>query len=107
MNNARKPYRGRLQAVVLDWAGTTVDYGSLAPVRVLQKIFADRGIAVTEVEVHPVFHDETATIAHPNYTVRIHRVLQSSLTLSIISNRMTVGRLLSNQPFRTYRRDEK
>ena len=48
MNSAHKPYRGRLQAVILDWAGTTVDHGSLAPIRVLQKIFADRGIEVTE-----------------------------------------------------------
>jgi phosphonoacetaldehyde hydrolase len=50
MNNARRPYRGRLQAVILDWAGTTVDHGSLAPIRVLQKIFAERGIEITEEE---------------------------------------------------------
>jgi len=50
MNNRRKPYRGRLQAAILDWAGTTVDHGSLAPVRVLEKIFADRGIEITEEE---------------------------------------------------------
>ena len=48
--NARQPYTGRLQAVVLDWAGTTVDYGSVAPIRVLQQVFADRGIRVTEEE---------------------------------------------------------
>jgi phosphonoacetaldehyde hydrolase len=51
MNNGRKPYRGRLQAVILDWAGTTVDHGSLAPVRVLEKIVADRGIEISEEEV--------------------------------------------------------
>jgi phosphonoacetaldehyde hydrolase len=50
MNNTHRPYRGRLQAVILDWAGTTVDHGSLAPIRVLQKIFADRGIEITEAE---------------------------------------------------------
>jgi phosphonoacetaldehyde hydrolase len=50
MNNRRKPYRGRLQAVILDWAGTTVDHGSLAPVRVLEQIFADRGIEISEQE---------------------------------------------------------
>jgi phosphonoacetaldehyde hydrolase len=37
--------------VILDWAGTTVDHGSLAPIRVLQKIFADRGIEISEAEV--------------------------------------------------------
>lgn len=50
MNDARRPYRGPLQAVILDWAGTTVDHGSLAPIRVLQKIFSDRGIEITEEE---------------------------------------------------------
>lgn len=50
MNNMHKSYRGPLQAVILDWAGTTVDHGSLAPIRVLQKIFADRGIEISEEE---------------------------------------------------------
>jgi phosphonoacetaldehyde hydrolase len=50
VNYVRKTYTGPLQAVILDWAGTTVDYGSLAPVRVLQQIFADRGIQVSEDE---------------------------------------------------------
>ena len=39
-----------MQAVIFDWAGTTVDHGSLAPVRVLQQIFADRGIEISEEE---------------------------------------------------------
>jgi phosphonoacetaldehyde hydrolase len=41
---------GRITAVVFDWAGTTVDYGSLAPVRTLQRLFAGRGVMVTEEE---------------------------------------------------------
>ncbi|HXM40578.1 MAG TPA: phosphonoacetaldehyde hydrolase [Bryobacteraceae bacterium] len=41
---------GRVTAVILDWAGTTVDHGSLAPVRTLQKLFAWRGMTVTEEE---------------------------------------------------------
>ncbi len=40
----------RLQAVVFDWAGTTVDFGSLAPVRALQDLFARRGVPITEQE---------------------------------------------------------
>jgi phosphonoacetaldehyde hydrolase len=43
-------YTGRLQAIILDWAGTTVDFGSLAPVRTLQQIFARANIALTELE---------------------------------------------------------
>lgn len=41
---------GRVTAVIFDWAGTTVDHGSLAPVRTLQKLFAARGIDATEEE---------------------------------------------------------
>ncbi len=39
---------GRLQALILDWAGTTVDFGSLAPVRTLQQVFAQFKIDVSE-----------------------------------------------------------
>ena len=45
-----RPYRGRLKGAILDWAGTTVDYGSLAPVRALQELFAERGLPITEEE---------------------------------------------------------
>ena len=41
----------RLKAVVLDWAGTTVDFGSLAPARMLQRTFASVGIDVTDAEI--------------------------------------------------------
>jgi phosphonoacetaldehyde hydrolase len=37
----------RLEAVIFDWAGTTVDYGSLAPVRVLVEVFAAHGVPIT------------------------------------------------------------
>jgi phosphonoacetaldehyde hydrolase len=40
--------RNSIAAVVFDWAGTTVDHGSLAPVRTLQRLFADRGVAISE-----------------------------------------------------------
>jgi phosphonoacetaldehyde hydrolase len=39
-----------LKALVLDWAGTTVDFGSLAPARTLQQVFASAGIEITESE---------------------------------------------------------
>jgi phosphonoacetaldehyde hydrolase len=43
-------YSGPVKAVILDWAGTTVDHGSLAPVRVLQQVFATRGVPISENE---------------------------------------------------------
>jgi phosphonoacetaldehyde hydrolase len=37
-------------AVLLDWAGTTVDYGSRAPTQVFLEIFRRRGIEITVAE---------------------------------------------------------
>ena len=49
--NAKPPkYHGKLKALVLDWAGTTVDFGSLAPARTLQRLFSGAGIQLTEAE---------------------------------------------------------
>ncbi len=39
-----------LKAVVLDWAGTAVDFGSLAPARTMQRVFASADIALSELE---------------------------------------------------------
>lgn len=36
-----------IPAVFLDWAGTVVDHGSVAPVKALEDIFAEFGVAVT------------------------------------------------------------
>src|ERR1700678_3712460 len=41
----------RVRLVVLDWAGTTVDHGSLAPVAAFQEAFASAGVRVTTDEV--------------------------------------------------------
>lgn len=37
----------RIRAVVFDWAGTVVDYGSLAPMGVFVEAFAEFGVAIT------------------------------------------------------------
>jgi len=41
----------KIAAVIFDWAGTTVDHGSLAPVRVIRRVFESRGVPVSEDEV--------------------------------------------------------
>jgi phosphonoacetaldehyde hydrolase len=41
----------QLKAVVFDWAGTTVDHGSLGPVAAMQSVFASAGIDVTADEI--------------------------------------------------------
>jgi len=43
-------YTGPVQAVVLDWAGTAVDYGSVGPVAVFVEVFANRGVDVSWAE---------------------------------------------------------
>ncbi|MGD0611099.1 MAG: phosphonoacetaldehyde hydrolase [Anaerolineales bacterium] len=39
-------YRGPLKAVILDWAGTTVDYGSFAPTAAFIKVFEHQGVTI-------------------------------------------------------------
>lgn len=43
-------YTGPLRAVILDWAGTIVDYGSCAPVVAISRAYATFGIEVTAEE---------------------------------------------------------
>lgn len=40
----------QLRAVILDWAGTTVDFGCQGPVAVLLEIFDERGVPITAAE---------------------------------------------------------
>jgi phosphonoacetaldehyde hydrolase len=40
----------QIKAVILDWAGTTVDHGSRAPAIVFQEIFRQRGIPITAAQ---------------------------------------------------------
>ena len=46
----QRSYRGPIQAVILDWAGTTVDYGSLAPVAAFVRLFAEQGVTISAAE---------------------------------------------------------
>jgi phosphonoacetaldehyde hydrolase len=43
-------YAGPLRAVVLDWAGTTVDFGCMAPVATFLQAFEDTGVPITAEE---------------------------------------------------------
>uniref|UniRef100_A0A7C1FQU1 phosphonoacetaldehyde hydrolase n=1 Tax=Caldilinea aerophila TaxID=133453 RepID=A0A7C1FQU1_9CHLR len=42
-----RSYIGGLQAVILDWAGTTVDFGSFAPTAVFVRLFERQGVTIT------------------------------------------------------------
>jgi phosphonoacetaldehyde hydrolase len=46
----RIPYTDPIQAVVLDWAGTAVDYGCMGPAAVFIRVFEKVGISVTDLD---------------------------------------------------------
>lgn len=46
----KRTYRGPLKAVLLDWAGTTMDYGCLAPAVAFREVFQRRGVEITIAE---------------------------------------------------------
>lgn len=46
----KRIYRGPLQAVILDWAGTTVDYGSQAPAMIFIEVFKRSGVEISFTE---------------------------------------------------------
>ena len=37
----------KIECVIMDWAGTAVDYGCFAPVAAFLKAFAEKGLTVT------------------------------------------------------------
>jgi len=42
-----RSYRGPIQAVLLDWAGTTMDFGCCAPAVVFMEVFQRQGVPIT------------------------------------------------------------
>ena len=43
----QRSYRGKLKAAIVDWAGTVVDFGSLAPAAVFVEVFRRQGVELT------------------------------------------------------------
>lgn len=43
-------YSGPLKGVILDWAGTVIDYGSCAPVAAFREVFHGAGVEITVTE---------------------------------------------------------
>jgi len=46
----RRVYRGPIEAVLLDWAGTTLDFGCMAPAVVFVEVFRRKGVPITMEE---------------------------------------------------------
>jgi phosphonoacetaldehyde hydrolase len=73
MFKSQRFFAGPTEAVILDWAGTTIDFGSLAPVYAFMELFAAEGIEVTQAEAREPMGTEkrehiTRMLANP----RIH-----------------------------------
>jgi len=57
-------YTGPLKAVILDWAGTVVDYGSCAPAGVFIEVLARHGVTITMKQARgPMGSEKRAHIA--------------------------------------------
>ena len=50
MLKSQRYFAGPVEAVILDWAGTTIDFGSLAPVYAFMELFRAEGIEVSQSE---------------------------------------------------------
>jgi phosphonoacetaldehyde hydrolase len=48
--NYRRSYRGPIEAVLLDWAGTTMDFGCVAPAVVFVEVFKRQGVPIEMAE---------------------------------------------------------
>lgn len=67
-----------IRGVILDWAGTTVDYGSLAPTWVFLEIFRQRGIEITVAEARgPMGRAKPDHIAAVVHLPRVSALWQS------------------------------
>ena len=64
----RRTYRGRIQAVLLDWAGTTMDFGCMAPAVVFVEVFKRQGV--------PISMDEARAPMGAHKRVHIQKITQ-------------------------------
>lgn len=59
----RRRYTGPIQAIIADWAGTTVDFGCLAPVMAFQAAFEAFHVPITRAEARgPMGMDKLAHV---------------------------------------------
>jgi phosphonoacetaldehyde hydrolase len=47
----KKNTTNKIKAVIFDWSGTMIDFGSLAPVQVFSELFATHGVTLSDAEV--------------------------------------------------------
>ncbi len=57
----RRAYRGPIEAVILDWAGTTLDFGCVAPAVVFVEVFKRHGVPIDMEEARGPMGAHTRT----------------------------------------------
>ncbi|WP_142846498.1 phosphonoacetaldehyde hydrolase [Telmatospirillum sp. J64-1] len=50
MYHYQRTYRGPIRALIMDMAGTCVDFGSTAPIHAFRRLFADQGVPISVEE---------------------------------------------------------
>lgn len=72
-----RSYRGGLGAVVFDWAGTMVDFGSCAPVAAFVEVFRRFGVPITTAQAREPMgshkKDHIRAVAHMDAVVEVAR----------------------------------
>lgn len=72
-----RSYRGPIQAVILDWAGTMVDFGSCAPAAVFQQVFAEWEVPISQAEARePMGKEKQAHIRQITQMARVRQAWQ-------------------------------
>ncbi len=65
-----RAYRGKIKAVILDWAGTTIDFGCMAPAVVFVEVYKRQHV--------PISMEEARVPMGAHKRVHIHKVSQLS-----------------------------
>ncbi len=65
-----RAYRGKIKAVILDWAGTTIDFGCMAPAVVFVEVYKRQRV--------PISMEEARVPMGAHKRVHIHKVSQLS-----------------------------
>lgn len=74
-----RSYRGPIQAVILDWAGTMVDFGSCAPAAVFQQVFAEWQVPISLAEARePMGKEKQAHIRQITQMARVRQAWQAA-----------------------------
>ena len=93
----------KIEAVIFDWAGTTVDYGCFAPVQVFTEVFKNAGVEPTMEEVREPMGMLKWIISAPCWRCRGSRRHGERNTGEILKMRMlTKCMKVMSRPFLRY-----